>query len=618
MSAVIPPELLNSANSSLQSGNLAQCVEQVERILAIKPNHVPTLILGGIATLRLNQPETAQSYFDRAKAADPKCAPAFLWSSMTLRRLGHIQPALEDAKRSFNLGQQDPLALHHLAQCLIDGEQFSKALPLLNRAYAAAPKVAAIHLALGTAYQGLANASEAIASYRRAIQLEPANIEALSRLRQILLEEGDTHAAVGIAQTVVTLRPDSAEDLLWLARAHIEESRSALADPLIQQALKLQPDSSLAHSLLGSVLQMSGQILEAGPEFRRSIELDPSQGSAYLALATNQKLTEADRPFVDQMVNIATRDDLPKSQLSLLLYAIGKACEDLGEYEGAMGYLDSANRLAYELKFGQQKFDPKALGPYEVLPNLLKHASPSQVSNGEESDLEPIFVVGMIRSGTTLVEQILSAHPQVGAAGEQKFWLENGAAAITGNGTRIDREHLARLAARYRRHLREISPFTYRVVDKMPQNYQALGLIRLAFPNAKIVHIRRHPIDTCLSIYATPNRNRLRWAHNKANIVSAYERYLQTMDAYRSILPSSHFLEVDYEELTRDPDTSIRRLVEFCELDGWDDACLHPENNVRTVVTPSVWQVRQPIYRTSVARWKKFEPWLGEFARLNP
>jgi hypothetical protein len=150
----------------------------------------------------------------------------------------------------------------------------------------------------------------------------------------------------------------------------------------------------------------------------------------------------------------------------------------------------------------------------------------------------------------------------------------------------------------------------------MPDNYLALGLIHAAFPNARIIHTKRNPIDTCISIYTTPNRTSDPYANSRANIVFAYEQYLRLMQHWRSVLPADRLFEVSYEELIANRESVTREMVSFCGLE-WDDACLRPEDNERAVATPSVWQVRQPVYSTSVERWRRYEPWLGAFGKLK-
>jgi len=215
----------------------------------------------------------------------------------------------------------------------------------------------------------------------------------------------------------------------------------------------------------------------------------------------------------------------------------------------------------------------------------------------------------MPRSGTTLVEQIISNHPEVGAGGELHFWNERGAVwHQSGAGT--DTAFLAKAAADYLGVLRTIAPKAARVTDKMPFNFLWAGLIHVAFPRAVIIHCRRAAVDTALSIHQTHFHPSLAFPTGGSELVIYFRSYQRLVDHWRSVLPQARFIEVDYEELTRAPEPVIRRIIATCGL-AWDDACLRPECNPRAVRTPSKWQARQPIYRNSVARWRRYEPWLG-------
>jgi hypothetical protein len=239
---------------------------------------------------------------------------------------------------------------------------------------------------------------------------------------------------------------------------------------------------------------------------------------------------------------------------------------------------------------------------------FAKHAA------SRPGDELPIVIVGMIRSGTTLVEQIISSHPAVGAGGELPFWGEraqNAMAAINGTLEHV----LDGTAADYCGLLRALAPGAERVTDKMPINFMLLGLIRLALPRARIIHCRRHPVDTCLSIYLTPYQRSPEFAHNRETIVTFYREYERLMAHWRGVLSADRFLEVSYDELVMNRERVTREIIAFCGLD-WDDACLWPEKNARNVATPSLWQTRQPVYRSSLARWRRYEPWLGQFSQL--
>jgi Sulfotransferase family len=231
-----------------------------------------------------------------------------------------------------------------------------------------------------------------------------------------------------------------------------------------------------------------------------------------------------------------------------------------------------------------------------------------------------VLIVGMPRSGTTLVEQIVSMHPEVGAGGELNFWNERGLAwsraGAAGNETPfIAKEFLAKAAADYLGVLRAIAPTAARVTDKMPFNFLWAGLIHVAFTRAIIIHCRRAAIDTALSIHQTHFHPSMPFPTGGAELVAYFRSYQRLIDHWRNVLPSDRFIEVDYEDLTHAPEPVIRRIIAACGL-AWHDACLRPESNPRAVKTPSKWQTRRPIYRTSVERWRRYEPWLGPLRAL--
>jgi hypothetical protein len=223
----------------------------------------------------------------------------------------------------------------------------------------------------------------------------------------------------------------------------------------------------------------------------------------------------------------------------------------------------------------------------------------------------------MPRSGTTLVEQILSSHPEIAAGGELAFWGEQASHFGMDARGRINLAWLNAAARDYRALLNGVSPTARRVTDKRPQNFYFIGLIHSAFPRARIIHCRRHPVDTCLSIYFQNFAGKMDFAYDRGDLLSVYRQYLRLMAHWRNVLPINCFLEIQYEELVADREAIGQKMIKFCGLD-WNDACLHSEHNRRPVRTASMWQARQPVYRTSVARWRHYEPWLGALRELLP
>ncbi|MGH7111807.1 MAG: sulfotransferase family protein, partial [Stellaceae bacterium] len=232
-------------------------------------------------------------------------------------------------------------------------------------------------------------------------------------------------------------------------------------------------------------------------------------------------------------------------------------------------------------------------------------------------DETPLLIVGMPRSGTTLVEQIVSAHPEIGAGGELTFWNDTALPLARAGAGEIAPAEIERIAREYLALLRRLAPGAARVTDKMPANFRWLGLIHLTVPQARIIHCRRDPIDTCLSNYFAYFSRLHPHSCDRADLVFYYREYLRLMAHWRTVLPPERYLEIDYEELVADRERMTRRLIAFTGLE-WDDACLRPERNDRAVYTASSWQARQPVYGTSVRRWRHYEPWLGELRQLLP
>jgi hypothetical protein len=293
-----------------------------------------------------------------------------------------------------------------------------------------------------------------------------------------------------------------------------------------------------------------------------------------------------------------------------LHFAAGKAFDDLGGYGDAMTHFHAANRIRHQiwpfLRDGVERLVDRIVARFT-------RASFADRSAIRHDDSAPIFILGMPRSGTTLLEQIVSSHPQVRGRGELDFWNERGL-----EWTSAEPDLLASAADQLRSDYQAVlrAPPPLRATDKMPFNFFWIGLVHLLFPNARFVHSRRDPIDTCLSIYKTPLRATWGFASALDDLVWYYRLYVRLMDHWRAVIPADRLLDIDYEDVVAKPEESSRRLVAFCGLE-WDPACLRPEEHLGAVKTASNWQVRQPIYRSSVERWRRYEPWIGELLELR-
>jgi tetratricopeptide (TPR) repeat protein len=364
--------------------------------------------------------------------------------------------------------------------------------------------------------------------------------------------------------------------------------------------------------MLGQVLAEDGRFEEAAASIERGLALDPDMVVAWSKLAAIRKVHTGDSALLESMNAGLRRSDLMPWERQALHFALGKSHDDLGDYAAAIRHFDAANVI----RGAPARFDRGQWAGH--ISGIIGSTPPGFLERRHDlgvDDATPILIVGMPRSGTTLVEQILSSHPDVAAGGELDFWGRRHLAGLGVFDATADAGSARHLARDYVAVLRTISPDAARVTDKMPFNFLLLGLVRQVFPRATIVHCRRHPIDTCLSIFVTELATRYAFAADRGDLAFVYREYLRLMEHWRSVLPSAHFIEVDYEALVADPERCIPQLVTGCGLE-WNDACLTPHRNPRRVGTASLWQARQPIYRTSVERWRCYEPWLGELREL--
>lgn len=357
-----------------------------------------------------------------------------------------------------------------------------------------------------------------------------------------------------------------------------------------------------------------GDFAGAEQDLRDAFEKDTTEGLSLSVLFRGRKVTSADQSLIESAEKALPKAH-PRSQRELH-YALGKAYHDLGEFERAMSHYNSANKLSAALTFEQtptQLTDVQRV--CELYKQIFTRSAIEALSKNGNKDETPIFIVGRIRSGTTLVEQILSSHKAVTGAGELHYWSNNGNAAIDFQQLKVNGSSLQLWAADYLQLIKSIGPDSKRVIDKFPGNLLMAPLIHCALPNARFVCVHRSPIDVALSMWMTPMTTDAAFMHDKAQLVESIKLHHQMMLHWQRLLPTDRFKVFKYEKVITDREATTRAMVDFLGLE-WDDACLHPEANKREVLTPSMWQVRQAVYPSSIDRWKPYEPWLGEFAEL--
>lgn len=472
-------------------------------------------------------------------------------------------------------------------------------------------------LSLGLAAEGSGDREVAEAYYYKAAQTNPKDVRPRLFLIPILLAKQNVQAAARFADEAMRLAPNFAPTQFLAAEVRRAEGRFADAEIHVRRGIKLAPEAAMGHTMMGYCHLYAGRFEDAAASFRRSIAIAPVQGAAYLGLSVSHAFVKSDTSLIHQMESVDNSGKVPPNELAALSFALAKACADLNAFEHAMAHYERANSHELRARFGTTPFDQSAHAARvdATIRLYTKEFLEANALQDQQSTL-PVLVVGMMRSGTTLVEQILSSHPRVGAAGEELFWPNNITHVENLAVPSVDRSAVGGLGQRYLKRLQSLAPKAEKVTDKLPGNYLRCGLIYLAVPKAKFVHCCRNPLDTAVSIYTTPNTTSPQWAHRLEDLEFVYRQYHRLSTHWRTALPPESLLEVRYEELVANPKDVVASLLEFCGLE-WDDRCLHPERNSKEVATPSLWQVRQPIYGRSVGRWKSYEPWLGPLLSLK-
>ena len=557
-------------------------------------------------------------------APPPQVAPLLALATQFLRA-GRPADAIAPLRDAALLEPSNAIIHHDLGLACLEVGRVPDAIAALQRAVASNPRYADAYFRLGIALEKLGNIGKAIVAYDCATRLLPSLTEAWFRAGALVYELGHRNEAIGCFRRAAVTGGKTSFGRLGKARALLAENRNQEGEQVLRETLVADPRNAMAYDLLGNLLSDFGRFDEARACFERAIAIAPLLAGCYYDLVRCGPVTSKDNDnddgLLQRMEAALATPGLDAAQRLRVHLAIGKAADDLGNYALATRHFDAADAV----RRGAAPFDSAAFS-VEV-DRLIARCTPELMARAPElgsSDRAPVLIVGMPRSGTTLVEQIVSMHPEVGAGDELHFWNERGAAwhrSGAGNETPIvakeylakellDKEFLAKAAVDYLGLLRVIAPKAARVTDKMPFNFLWAGLIHLTFPRSTIIHCRRAAVDTALSIHQTHFHPGLAFPTGGDELVAYFHSYQRLTDHWRRVLPADRFIEVDYEELTREPEPVIRRIIAACGLD-WDDACLRPESNPRAVRTPSKWQTRQKIYRTSVARWRRYEPWLG-------
>ena len=609
--------LANLCEMERQQGNMSAAEQAGRQALQVDPDFPQALNNLGIVLQETGRESEALALFDRLLEIKPDYAQAHSNRGNTLKLLERADEAVAALRRAVSLAPDFAQGWSNLAVSLNAQRNWLEAEKAARRAIELAPNNPEAHSNLAVSLRELQRLEDALAAVRQALTLRPDYPEALSCLALVYRDMGLVNQAIEQARKACSLKR-STDTLMTLGQSEHMAGRAEAAEQAFREALSLAPDAAGLHNNLGHSLLDQGRKDEAEAAFRQALALRPGMSEVYLNLSMTRRFS-ADDSDIDAMRTLMAQLDpeQPGGQQDRiqLSFALGKALQDCGEYEQAFSHFLEGNRLnraTFEYDAGDQSRRMQRIA------ECFDQSTLSGLAGKGDPDAAPIFIVGMPRSGTSLVEQILASHPQVFGAGElSDIRVVTTMSDVVGTGqpfpdyaTSLDANALRKMAGRYLQQVRARIPETERFTDKMPANFSFLGLIRLMFPNARIIHCNRNPMDTCVSCFTLLFSGYQPFSYDLRELGQFYRDYQGLMQHWRDALPQDAFLDLVYEDLVDDLEPQARRLLDFCGLE-WDPACLSFHETKRAVRTASISQVRQPIYRSSVERWRRYEPWLG-------
>lgn len=523
-------------------GDLRAAEECYTAVLAQQPEHADALHYLGLVRFQQGQLQEARQLMSRSAKADPGQANTWSDLGMVLVRLEQTEDALSAFENALKLAPEHPDALNNMSQALRKLGRFAQARPLLEKLHALKPAATAVLYALADTQNKLGDVDTAIRSY--------------------------------------------------------------------QQALKMAPEDPRIRLGLGDAYESNGKFTQARMQYLAILRRDPNSALALARLLQLRDGSPEDEQ-VEQAKKLADATSTKEDGQVRLNIALGYYHDRQGEYDEAFARL----QRGYSVLAKREPFDSDGYTrAIDALISELPGDFFEQAANSGLDTERPIFVVGMPRSGTTLTEQILASHSAVEAGGELSSLLKVSYQIQEMSASRepyprglksVDQAALATMAKRYLEDIDKISSTALRVTDKLPFNFMHLGVIALLFPNARVIHCRRHPVDNCLSCYFTSFADQIRFANQLETLGRYYLDYQRLMQHWHEVLPIEIF-DLQYEALVEDTENTVRGLIEHCGL-PWEDACLAFHKTQRAVRTPSRWQVRQPIYKGSMQRWRNYE-----------
>ena len=594
----------------------AKASSELKLILKSNPNNPQTLFNLANSLYEQKLYADALQYYKTAIELDPNFVNAHIHYGIAYRMLKDHDAAITCLHKALDLDNENARAFHVLGMVYVDIEDYNRALHYLESACGLAPQNADFRVSFASVLEKASLDTEAGYEYHNACEVDPNYLDAFTTYGKYLLKNHRYDEALECIKHAEKLSPKNLNvtDLLGLVYSGMSNTDAAITQ--YRSALETEPER------LSSLIGLSQVYLELGDTTKgievcdEIIAIDKNLTKGYIQKASMGKSMPSDG-LAEQLLRFTENGSSEDKTKAETHFVLGKIYDDQNNYTQAFKHYTFGNNIKnksshYDIERNEANIS-KLMEIYSA--DLFK----THQNLGVDSKM-PVIIIGMPRSGTTLTEQIISSHPKVIGAGEVMFWSRTPTAMPLRLGTdtpypecvrEISPEQAEDIATMYESTLQKIAGVETNpehITDKMPHNFIHLGLIALLFPNVKIIHTKRNPIDTCLSIFFQNFNAAHDYASDLSNLGFHYKQYQRIMRHWHEVLPG-RILDINYEDTIADPQYWSRKLINHIGLE-WDDACLAPHKLERSVKTASHWQVRQPIYKTSVERWKNYEEFL--------
>lgn len=603
------PEALGNLAAALQAlGRYEEAAAHYERALACRPGMLDAQFGLAACLQACGRHEAAISCYLAILAAEPAHAEANYGLATLLAQLGRFDEAIAKYRAALAADPDFAEASYGLGKLLARGNTQEEAVRCFRQALDVDPQYVDARVALGTALSRLHRDGEAMTAFQAVLAAEPQHPQAHCGIGTLLDRQRRHAEAIEHFRAALAGNAEHVDAMAGMAEAMKNLGRHAEALAPARRLVALQPNSASAAGLLALILAESGSLDEALTLARRAVELAPDRPEFAYYVVQLAKVKPGDNTLKALEATLPREASLSEREQGLLHFALAKAYDDIGERDRGFVHLLRGNAI----KRSQIKYNEAGtLNAIARIPGVFSaELLAARKDLGDPSPI-PVFIVGMPRSGTTLIEQTLASHRAVFGAGERgelarairRVNAEQSGAPYPEVVRGMNGEALRRMGADYVAALRPLAPSAARIVDKKPDNFLHLGLICLILPNARIIHAVRDPVDTCLSCFSKLFGGEQSFSYDLAELGRYYRSYQRLMAHWRAVLPAGVMIEVEYEALVGDFEAQARQIVAHCGLQ-WDAACLEFYKTTRPVQTASMAQVRQPIYRTSVGRWR--------------